>query len=181
MKSRLPQPPEAHSIELCLNKGITSRNIWDKKHWKKRMQERRQWESLLWSAAASRKVLKSLKTPDAYKTITIHGYRNHVLDHDNFVGGCKYLLDAMVRLGWMPDDSSASCQVSYEQHVGKRVETRVLIVLPREEQATIQNDGRGGGRALEWVDIKKAKRAMKGKFALNLNIRTMKKQTAGET
>lgn len=49
------------------------------------------------------------------------------LDHDNLVGGCKPLVDALVRVGLIEDDTPALVTVTYEQErgTGCRVEVRV--------------------------------------------------------
>jgi hypothetical protein len=40
--------------------------------------------------------------------LTITSYRRRqIADHDNFVGGLKPLIDVLVRLGWLVDDSGA--------------------------------------------------------------------------
>lgn len=38
--------------------------------------------------------------------LSITVFRGRLLDPDNFVGGLKFLIDALVRLGWLRDDSS---------------------------------------------------------------------------
>ncbi|HEX2863046.1 MAG TPA: hypothetical protein VHN99_00645 [Deinococcales bacterium] len=59
--------------------------------------------------------------------------RQRELDHDDFVGGCKGLIDALKRLGWLLDDSPAHVTVTYRQERADRSGTAVLWELERGE------------------------------------------------
>jgi len=77
------------------------------------------------------KIVKAWRTALAYffpfqprykeqRSIIITGYWErevNFLDHDNFVGGCKPVLDGLKRLGWIFDDSHRWLRVSYRQKV----------------------------------------------------------------
>lgn len=59
----------------------------------------------------------------------VRRYRSarYELDHDNLVGGCKPLVDALVKVGLIEDDTPGLVTVTYEQErgTGCRVEVRV--------------------------------------------------------
>ncbi|MCB2188619.1 MAG: hypothetical protein KQJ78_19535 [Deltaproteobacteria bacterium] len=57
--------------------------------------------------------------------VSITVRRRRILDHDNLVGGCKPLVDVLVTLGLLFDDSPAwlvGGKVKYEQHLARRGE-----------------------------------------------------------
>jgi Holliday junction resolvase RusA-like endonuclease len=58
----------------------------------------------------------------------VRRYRSarYELDHDNLVGGCKPLVDALVKVGLIADDRPGLVTVTYEQErgAGCRVEVR---------------------------------------------------------
>lgn len=64
----------------------------------------------------------------------VRRYRSarYELDHDNLVGGCKPLVDALVKVGLLADDTPALVHVTYEQErgTGCRVEVRAAGELP---------------------------------------------------
>lgn len=51
------------------------------------------------------------------------------LDHDNLVGGCKPLVDALVKVGLLADDRPGLATVTYDQErgAGCRVEVRAVL------------------------------------------------------
>ena len=61
--------------------------------------------------------------------IVIVSYRTKVLDNDNLIGGCKAILDALVKLNWLYDDSPEYVTVQYKQFIDKenpRTEIEVM-------------------------------------------------------
>ena len=44
-----------------------------------------------------------------------YGGRVKQMDQDNFIGGCKPVLDALVKLGWIKDDSPQFVECIYNQ------------------------------------------------------------------
>lgn len=67
----------------------------------------------------------------------VRRYRSarYELDHDNLVGGCKPLVDALVKVGLLADDRPGLVTVTYEQErgAGCRVEVRAA-----ETDATLE-------------------------------------------
>jgi hypothetical protein len=61
--------------------------------------------------------------------VTVVRYSAGVLDDANLRGGCKPLLDVLVDLGVLHDDSPRWVEDRYEQRLGKRGEKRTRIEL----------------------------------------------------
>lgn len=105
-----------------VHQQIVSRNVLDKWHWNKRRKHSRAWESDIWKAFR-------LSTPKAKGKVKlkITSYRTRLLDHDNLVGGCKGILDAMKRLGIIIDDTPDLIEVEYEQMKVKGTDSRTVF------------------------------------------------------
>jgi len=66
--------------------------------------------------------------PTEHQNIYITSYRAQLItDSSNLVGGAKGLVDAMVHIGLMLDDSDEWVHISYEQKKCKRVDERTEI------------------------------------------------------
>ena len=50
-----------------------------------------------------------------FKKVKIQSNRTRLLDVDNFVGGCKPIVDALKEYGLIEDDSPDKVKVEYEQ------------------------------------------------------------------
>ena len=60
-----------------------------------------------------------------YLVVTRHSSRS--LDYDNFIGGCKPLLDALVREGLLFDDSPQWLEAEYRQEKCARIDARTEV------------------------------------------------------
>jgi len=107
-------------IEISV--ATLSRNQLDSMHWSNRSKYSKNWQSLIYAAF-------KFKCPKASGKVflKITGYRPRLLDHDNFIGGCKGVLDAMKRLGIILDDSPDFIEVQYEQRKVKNAETKTVF------------------------------------------------------
>lgn len=85
---------------LRLDKSILSRNAIDKLHWSTRAKHRKEWEEAIWAECNGRPPKTTRKIQ-----LIITSIRSRLLDKDNLWGGCKQLIDSMVRLGIIKDDS----------------------------------------------------------------------------
>lgn len=61
------------------------------------------------------------------RRVTITRHSSRLLDVDNLVGGCKPVIDAMVKLGWLVDDSPEHVVVTYHQAKSTRKMARTEI------------------------------------------------------
>jgi Holliday junction resolvase RusA-like endonuclease len=101
-------------IRLYLNHQVVSRNKLDSMHWAQRGKHAKMLKDLV------RLELCRLQWPAGFtatgkRLVTIMGYRGRKLDADNFVGGCKALVDALTRHRLIVDDSSKWVRVEYHQ------------------------------------------------------------------
>lgn len=86
-----------------------------------------------------RRAWLTLKSPatEPRRVRIVRRYRSarYELDHDNLVGGCKPLVDALVKVGLIADDRREFVAVTYEQErgAGCRVEVRAA-----ETDATLE-------------------------------------------
>lgn len=106
-----------------------SQNKTEKMHHMKRHKYRREMRSVIWTIALQaglkptwprtnrrRKEEGSLFGPDPVrKRVTITRHNSRTLDHGNFVGGMKEILDAVVQEGYLFDDSIKWCDDEYLQ------------------------------------------------------------------
>jgi len=73
-----------------------------------------------------------LQAQEAGKMIvTIHVYRRKDLDYDNLVGGCKPVLDALVNVRYLRDDSPQHITVTYLQ--ASPFKPRTVITIEPEK------------------------------------------------
>jgi len=110
------------SLVVEIAESVMSRNRLDSMHWSGRSKYSKKWQALLLIAF-------KLKPPQAVGKIRfkITGCRYRLLDHDNFVGGCKGVLDALKRLGVILDDSPEFVEVEYEQRKVKRADAKTIF------------------------------------------------------
>jgi Holliday junction resolvase RusA-like endonuclease len=111
-------------ITLVLEEATPSLNTVNKMHWARRHRLRGQWQWLVKAAVLNDRI--QVKVIPAAR-ITVERYSPRKLDHDNLVGGCKQLIDSLVREGFLVDDSPAHLTANYVQHVDKTPRTIVHI------------------------------------------------------
>ena len=119
---RLTSETAKTKLEIEIPETILSRNRLDTMHWSKRYRYSQKWEALIWRAF-------NCKPPRARGKVKlkITSLRPGILDHDNLVGGCKGIIDAMKRLGMLIDDTPSFVEVEYQQRKAKREEQRTKI------------------------------------------------------
>jgi len=93
-------------------------------HWSRRHALRNKWA---WLVRAARLEAKLFPTQPLQKAkLTIERWGPKRLDHDNYVAGCKGMIDSLRVEGFIVDDSPGHIEARYIQHIGKR-RTRVCI------------------------------------------------------
>lgn len=75
----------------------------------------------------------------AHVHVHVHSFRHATLDQGNLVGGCKGLIDALVKEGFLVDDSPAWVTEAYDQQIDRKNKKTVLTLSwvepePGEEQ-----------------------------------------------
>ena len=91
---------QVNTIEIPIE--IISRNKLDRYHWSKKTKLRNQYQLLIRNQMTLKKINK-VKVGQICSLVII-GYRKRELDFDNFVGGCKQLIDALSREQYIWDD-----------------------------------------------------------------------------
>ena len=92
-------------------------------HPMERHRERNDWIKLLRHCIGPMPVV-----PTEHQNIKITSYRAQLItDSSNLVGGAKGLVDAMVKVGLMLDDSDRWVHIEYFQEKCKRVDERTEI------------------------------------------------------
>jgi hypothetical protein len=92
--------------------GVPSMNTRERMHWRAQRREVAKATHLLCACG--------LAVPRATgkRLVAIFSYRRQrCLDHANLVGGCKGLIDAMVRVGLLVDDRIELAYFTYDQAV----------------------------------------------------------------
>lgn len=126
------------ALLLVLPKDVPSQNERERSHWRVQRREVLNWLSLASNRTdaqrvgtwASRACSPSLPgsglflyrhdtwTGFAKRTVRITSYRARLLtDHANLVGGCKGLIDGLVRAGLLVDDADAWMSAAYCQEL----------------------------------------------------------------
>lgn len=113
-------------MTITILKEIQSQNKRDKWHWSKRSKEKDEW---YWEIKSVLKgSLSRLKYfSDDKKKVIITSMRKRLLDVPNLWGGSKGLIDSLVDLGLIKDDSPAFAEFEFRQCVGKPMGTIIEI------------------------------------------------------
>tara|TARA_R100001198_G_scaffold95657_2_gene82407 strand:- start:479 stop:838 length:360 start_codon:yes stop_codon:yes gene_type:complete len=103
-------------------------NFINKKHWSFKMKLRNEYQLLIKSEMNKNKIKKS-DIKEKWKVVIISN-RKRLCDFDNFVAGCKQLLDALSHkhTGFIYDDSPKYLDIEYIQKKNKLNTTEVYRV-----------------------------------------------------
>jgi hypothetical protein len=113
------------SYHLVIPKASPSVNVGYGEHWSKKFKVRREWQ---WLVRIARLEAKAFPEPLSRASITITRYGKRLLDHDNFVAGCKPIQDALRIERFITDDTlEVIGQPHYHQHIGKPHRTEITI------------------------------------------------------
>lgn len=104
-----------------------SLNKWQRWHW---LERKKFQDALCWEIKIAAYPLNIPDSISDYRKVHIISYRKSLLDDDNFVGGLKPLLDSLVDLRFIYDDSDAYLdRISSQALVHKRAEEKTLISI----------------------------------------------------
>lgn len=104
-----------------------SRNEVDKWHWGKRNRFREALELEVFAYLTPK--LRQAFPLDPRNVIRITRYSPGTLDDANMIGGCKQLVDALVRCGVIEDDADDKCTIEYEQQRCPKGKGRTEITI----------------------------------------------------
>ena len=111
-------------------KRTESQNKTEWQHWSKVRKKRKMWARL----ARVYVGLPDLE-PKTKRRVKITRYSSGTLDQGNFIGGCKALIDSLVDLGWIVDDSPKWVTIEYCQEKKRNGDsTGIEIYEPTEAQ-----------------------------------------------
>lgn len=108
---------------ITIKRRLPSQNESTFGHWRKYVKERDMWYALIRA-----QLTPQLMTPGKMRG-KISSYRVRLLDYGNLVGGAKPIPDALVKLGYLNDDSPAWFTCEYEQFKVKACDERTVIEL----------------------------------------------------
>lgn len=116
-------------IELVIDECTPSLNPLLGQHWSHKHRLRAHWGWLVRRARLNAKVFDPPRFEHARVTIERTGSR--MLDTDNLTGGCKGLIDLLVREGLIVDDSP--------DHIGQPVIRQIVDKKVRQTVVRIEN------------------------------------------
>ena len=90
------------------------------RHWRVKYREKLRWVELV-GAYMPRGPwwVREGQDPERVRLVIVV-YRKALQDPDNAVASCKYLIDAMNRLGWMVDDSSDWLDLEISERIDRK-------------------------------------------------------------
>ena len=109
------------NLKVVVRRRVPSQNSTQYRHWRAYAKERDMWFLLL------RQALVPRAREQRKVSLVIRSYRTRLCDAANLVGGAKPIPDALIRLGYLYDDSPRWMQCSYEQHQVPAAEERTEI------------------------------------------------------
>lgn len=109
-------------------------NVRERMHWRAQRREVTHWTILI-RAAVGR-----LCPPNGKMAVHIHAFRRQrTRDEANLIGGCKGLIDGLVRAGLLVDDSRQWATFTYAEDVASKTPTRRpstrITITPAESTA----------------------------------------------
>lgn len=108
-------------IRLLLPLEIPSQNTRERWHWARQRREVSAWA--YWLKATMRPGTADLAR--GKRIVRIHAFRRQrTRDEANLIGGCKGLVDGLVRAGLLVDDSRQWASFTYAEDVASKSPTR---------------------------------------------------------
>lgn len=116
-------------VTLTFPEATPSVNALHGRHWGRKHKERKKWG---WYATAAALELSNLREapplPFGCALVTVERFGPRLLDEDNCLAGCKWLMDGLVANGVFVDDSPKHLRLRPPlQHVGKDRKTVINI------------------------------------------------------
>ena len=84
-----------------------------------------EWELLVAGACESQYKINGMKK----RRVEVKAFRSKLLDQDNFYGGLKILLDALVELDLLHDDGPEFLELKAEQIKVNRIDQKLEITI----------------------------------------------------
>lgn len=100
-------------------------------YWTRSAMRRDWWMQLLVTLRGSYGARVAMHRPTGKRYVRITRQTPKFFDFDNFVGGCKVLVDAMVDVGLIAGDSAEWVEVEYRQIKGPKAMTIEVADVPQ--------------------------------------------------
>lgn len=148
---RRPEPSGALSVcvsglrvTISFPEPTSSLNALHGSHWSKIVRERQKWRQYaklaVYEARSAGWAPMQRATGDRRSKVVLMRYGARLLDGDNLAASGKATLDALVRTGFLVDDSPKYCTVRYEQRIGMPRRT-VVVIEPEVADQHENGDG----------------------------------------
>jgi hypothetical protein len=112
---------EIHMIELLIHMETPSLNSRERWHWARQRKEVTDWAK--WFTYSQRP--GGLDKAIGKRSVAIISYRKQrCRDEANLIGGCKGMIDGLVRSGLLVDDSIKLATFTYAQDVASKSPTK---------------------------------------------------------
>jgi hypothetical protein len=109
-------------IDILIHKEVPSMNVRERMHWRAQRREVSTWEAMLRAASTPSLWQRMVGTR---AVVHIHAFRRQrTRDEANLIGGCKGLIDGLVRAGLLVDDSREWATFTYVEDVASKSPTR---------------------------------------------------------
>jgi len=127
-------------ITLTIPEATPSANVTLWAHWAVKARLRKKWAWLVRVAKLNAQI-----APESLlgASVRIDRYGKRQLDHDNFVAGCKSLVDSLVAEKLIAGDNPDQVTITYLQHKGSPGHTVVTIMKNRAAPSGDESDGCG--------------------------------------
>jgi hypothetical protein len=126
--SRLFNRQGIRELEVTILVPSPSPNAWTFKSWREYHKIKKQWLRRIFEASIQH---SQFGDPMEHCHLEVQRFGIRELDHDNLVGGCKPLVDSIVKLRFLADDTPDVIKTSHYQQtrVHKKTEQRTVITL----------------------------------------------------
>lgn len=114
------------TIVLEIPEPTPSLNRLMRSHWSKAYKIRSHWHWLV-RAALLEAGYRRTEPQSTRIRVTVTRFGRCILDQDNFVAGCKFLVDGLVKAKVLEDDTPAHLEAIYFQHAQQPYRTVVCI------------------------------------------------------
>jgi len=129
-RSTLNQAPR--ELRITINIPTPSPNQWVRAHWSTYAKIKKAWMSHIHSASIRHCGTGLFGKPIGNASLTIERRGIRELDRDNLIGGMKPVIDCLIALGFLENDTPAVIQVMdvFQTRVGTKAEqqTRITII-----------------------------------------------------
>ncbi len=129
---------DPRTLEITVPVPTNSPNEWVWKHWSAYRAIKKDWLKRLHAASIQHCGIGKFGHPIENASLTIERLGLQELDEDNLKGGVKPVIDSLIQLGFLADDTPDVIQVMhvYQTHVDSKTAQGTRITLIEQSQET---------------------------------------------